>query len=113
VRPSLYALAEDVVAVDGGQGTQFREVWNERYLTSPHIQKLLLNLSWYWGISGLVVAVALTVVIFTVENVDISFALGICEFSLRIAMARRMLTIYSHRLVHPMGLGWYQCSHHY
>lgn len=111
-RPSLYAIVEDVVAVDGAQGTAFREAWNKRYLSSLHVRRLLTNLSWYWGVSGVAVAVALTILIFKLDNVDIGFALGKSSSSslgqVGVVDADEILS----RLVNPLDLGCSQCSHH-
>jgi hypothetical protein len=51
-RPVLYTIVEDVVAVDGGQGTRFRELFNQRYLASKPVRKLLREMDLLWGISG-------------------------------------------------------------
>ena len=79
-RPGVYSIIEDVVAVDGGQGTRFREILNQRYLASAPIRRLLKETDLLWGISGVAVAVALVVLIFELHNADISWVIGKCAF---------------------------------
>ena len=74
-RPGLFTIVEDVVAVDGGQGDTFRELWDARYKKSEEMRSLLANLSWIWGLSGLVMAIVVTVLVFTI-NVDAAWAIG-------------------------------------
>lgn len=75
-RPALYTIIEDVVAVDGGQGLQFRELFNQRYLASMPIRKLLREMDLLWGVSGVAVAAALVGLIFKLHNEDISWIIG-------------------------------------
>jgi hypothetical protein len=44
MRPALYTIIEDVVSVDGGQGIVFREVWNQKYLASRPVRRLLMEM---------------------------------------------------------------------
>ncbi|KUJ15886.1 uncharacterized protein LY89DRAFT_567853, partial [Mollisia scopiformis] len=61
--PGIYYIAEDIVAVNAGGGRPFREGWAARYNASPIFRKMLRDLSWFWSIPGLFVAVACTVVV--------------------------------------------------
>ena len=76
VRPAIYTIIEDIVAVDGGQHRLFRELLNERYEKSVHIRQLLLRLDWLWGVSGLAVAIATICLIFLLPNVDAAWIFG-------------------------------------
>ena len=78
VRPAIYTIAEDIVAVDGGQGTQFRELFNSRYQASVTVRLLMQRLELLWGVSGFAVAVMLVVLIFKVDNEDVSWTIGKC-----------------------------------
>lgn len=75
-RPGLYTIVEDIVAVDGGQGQEFRKIWNDRYIASYEIRVLLGRLDYIWGVSGILLAGALIGVIWGVDDVDIGYALG-------------------------------------
>ena len=75
VKPATFRIVEDVVAVDGGCGSAFRAAWQERYTASSEMRHLLSRSDWIWGLSGLVVSIALIVVIWLVD-VNIAFALG-------------------------------------
>jgi hypothetical protein len=75
-RPGIYTIIEDVVAVDGGQGSKFRKAFNERYKASLQVRTLLRQLNLYWGSSGFVVAITLIVLIAAIPNVDAALVLG-------------------------------------
>lgn len=51
VRPAVYYVVEDVVAVDGGGGTGFREAWGQRYGESEVFRDLIWTLSWVWMVA--------------------------------------------------------------
>lgn len=63
VHPGIYYIAEDIVAVNAGGGRPFREGWAARYAASPVFRKMVRDLSWFWSVPGLVVAVGCTVVV--------------------------------------------------
>ncbi|KAE8453948.1 hypothetical protein EG329_007724 [Mollisiaceae sp. DMI_Dod_QoI] len=63
VLPGLYYIAEDIVAVNAGGGRPFREGWAARYNASPFFRKMIRDLSWFWSIPGLFLAIALTVIV--------------------------------------------------
>jgi hypothetical protein len=50
--PFAYFYVEDVVAVDGGGCTEFRQAWRVRYEESLPMRRHIRNVSLYWGISG-------------------------------------------------------------
>jgi hypothetical protein len=70
-RPELYTIIEAIVTVDGGQGTWFRGIFNQRYLASAPIRRLLREMDLLWGSSA-----ALVVLIFKPHNEDISWTIG-------------------------------------
>lgn len=76
IRPGTYTIVEDVTAVDGGQGREFRELLNARYHCSQPIQDLFRRLDWVWGASGMVVASGLTALIWALPDVDVGFTLS-------------------------------------
>jgi hypothetical protein len=116
-RPALYTIIEDVVAVDAGQGTQFREVFDQRYVASAPIRRLLREMDLLWGISGVAVAVALVVLIFKLHNVDISWVIGKFPFTrsafVQLFHDRMDANFMRHRLDCSMGLGCNLRAHHY
>lgn len=77
-RPAIYFIVEDIVAVDGSLGQEWRRQWNERYLASHGMRKLLLDLGWIWSLSGLGIAALLTGLIFSpsVTSHDAAWAIG-------------------------------------
>lgn len=76
LRPGVYVIAEDVVAVDGEQGDVFRAQWNARYESSAPFRTLLARLDWLWGVSGLLLAGAVIGVIFGVKQDAVGWAVG-------------------------------------
>jgi hypothetical protein len=76
MRPGVFVLIEDVVAVDGAGGTVYRAALVARYNASPSFRKLLRDLNWFWGLGSLLAAVATTLVVYLVDNEDVVFALG-------------------------------------
>lgn len=79
-RPGIFVLIEDVVAVDGGGGTLYREVLIARYEASPYFRTLLRQLNWFWGLGSLAVALMTTILVYTVDSEDAASGLGKEEF---------------------------------
>ncbi|KAK5279673.1 hypothetical protein LTR16_007482, partial [Cryomyces antarcticus] len=53
LRPGIYSIIEDVVAVDGSGGTAFRERLNARYEASHYFRQMLHRLTLFWAIAAL------------------------------------------------------------
>ncbi len=64
VRPAIYYIVEDVVAVDGNGGMEFREAWTERYDSSPVFKEMIWTLSLIWMIAFFAFAALFTVLVF-------------------------------------------------
>lgn len=69
--PGIFTLVEDIVAVDGGGGTRFREEWKARYEASPLFRRMLNRLDAFWGFGALLAATVLTVMLWTIPIVDV------------------------------------------
>jgi hypothetical protein len=65
---ALYALIEDVVAVDGGGGQIYRYALRTRYLSSPYFRRMLFEMNCFWSGGSILCAAAITAVIFTVQE---------------------------------------------
>ncbi|PYH35608.1 uncharacterized protein BO87DRAFT_385299 [Aspergillus neoniger CBS 115656] len=76
VRPGVYTIVEDVLAVDGGQGEGYRRLLNARYCSSKAIRVLLARLDLAWGLSGAIVATGLIILIVTLSSIDTVFLIG-------------------------------------
>ncbi|RAH64467.1 uncharacterized protein BO66DRAFT_385358 [Aspergillus aculeatinus CBS 121060] len=76
VRPGVYTIIEDVVAVDGGQGQQYRRLLDARYRSSKPIRLLLAHLDLAWGVSGMAVAAALIALTTTLPSAKMVFIVG-------------------------------------
>ncbi|KAK5693935.1 hypothetical protein LTR97_009552 [Elasticomyces elasticus] len=76
VRSGVYAITEDIVAVDGGQGQAFRQQLEARYLASRTIRGLFHRLDLVWGVSAVVVGALSTGLLFGLESQDAGYVLG-------------------------------------
>ncbi|KAJ6100308.1 hypothetical protein N7467_001843 [Penicillium canescens] len=56
IRPAIYPLLEDIIAVDGKGGTRFRGRLDQRYKASPPFRGLLHRVTMLWAVPQLVVA---------------------------------------------------------
>lgn len=65
---ALYALIEDVVAVDGGGGQIYRYALRVRYLSSPYFRRMLFEMNCFWSGGSIICAAAITAVVFTVSE---------------------------------------------
>ncbi|CAG7930214.1 unnamed protein product [Penicillium olsonii] len=72
---ALYALIEDVVAVDGGGGQIYRYALRTRYLSSPYFRRMLFEMNCFWSGGSIIFAAAITAVVFTVQE-NVAFTLG-------------------------------------
>lgn len=75
LRPCIYTVIEDVVAVDGSGGTPYREALNRRYEASHIFRAMLRHLGVFWAIGAEATAVLCTILIFTVSD-DAAFTIG-------------------------------------
>jgi len=68
LRPGIYAYIEDICAVDGSGGTEFRQRLNLRYQASKGFRTMLHRLTLFWAIGAIVTAVVCTAIIFTIQR---------------------------------------------
>jgi hypothetical protein len=64
VRPAIYYIVEDVVAVDGNGGIEYREAFTARYDSSPIFQKMIWRLSVAWMMAFYILAGVFTALVF-------------------------------------------------
>ena len=64
-----------MVAVEGGGGTTYREALNDRYLASPRFRGMLSRLTYFWGITALLISGGTAAVIGAVET-PVGFGIG-------------------------------------
>jgi len=74
-RPALLAILEDSGAIEGRGELAWRQAVMTRYEASPLFRKMLLRLTWWWGVGFLVVGVITTVLIGVLEA-NIAFGVG-------------------------------------
>jgi hypothetical protein len=64
LRPAVYYIVEDVVAVDGGGGIEYREAFCARYESSAVFRRMLFEVSVVWMVAFYVLAGVVTVLVF-------------------------------------------------
>jgi len=74
-RPAIYPIIEDITAVDGGGGREYRERLSERYEASIDFRRMLGLLSVCWGVGTEAAAVVTTVLVFTLEG-QVAYTVG-------------------------------------
>jgi len=73
--PLTYTYVEDIIAVDGGGGLEFRQAWRIRYEASLVMRKLLRDVALIWGFGGTLVAGALIAIAWTTAQ-DVGYGIG-------------------------------------
>ncbi|KAI0479319.1 hypothetical protein GGR56DRAFT_634436 [Xylariaceae sp. FL0804] len=76
LRPGIYPLIEDVVAVDGTGGTKYRIELDQRYEASHVFRSMLRKLGIFWAVGAEGCAVMVTILIFSLENQDAAYSIG-------------------------------------
>ncbi|KAL9057611.1 MAG: hypothetical protein Q9162_002226 [Coniocarpon cinnabarinum] len=76
MRPAIYSIIEDVCAVDGSGGTEFRERLNKRYLASHYFRQMLHRLTLFWAVGSLLNATVTTGLVFGLHNNEIAYIMG-------------------------------------
>ncbi|KAF8528171.1 hypothetical protein BU17DRAFT_39253 [Hysterangium stoloniferum] len=74
-RPGVYYVIEDLTAVDGGGGVEFRDELLERWNASLPFQSLVYNVGWILGTSGICM-VLLELGLMMTTPIDIFFGLS-------------------------------------
>ena len=66
--PAVFTIIEDIVAVDGGGGVEYREALIARYDASPLFRRMLNRLDGFWGVGALCTATLITVLLWTIPE---------------------------------------------
>lgn len=74
-RPGIYNIIEDIVAVDGGGGTAYRQRLSARYEASHQFRLMLHRLTLFWAIGAEAIAVLCTVLIFLLPG-EVAYVIG-------------------------------------
>ncbi|KAK0732505.1 hypothetical protein B0T21DRAFT_291090 [Apiosordaria backusii] len=75
VPPLIYTFIEDVIAVDGNAGKEYRMALRERYAVSSRFRRLLVQMNWFWAAGALFDGIGTLVVIWTVPEV-VAYGVG-------------------------------------
>ena len=75
VRPAIYYIVEDVVAVDGNGGIEYREAFTARYESSPIFQRMIWTLSVVWMVAFYIFAGVFTTLVFSLPKAAV-YAVG-------------------------------------
>ena len=74
-RPALYAFVEDFVSNEMRGEKVFRTQMNRRYETSSMFRRMIVTLSWCWGVGCLIVAITTTVLVILLPE-TVVFGIG-------------------------------------
>ncbi|KAM7212934.1 hypothetical protein V8F06_011689 [Rhypophila decipiens] len=74
-RPLVYTIVEDIIAVDGAAGLEYRRAFMARYEVSKLFRKMIAKQNWFWGWGSLLVGIGTMVVIWTVQQ-EIAYGIG-------------------------------------
>jgi hypothetical protein len=80
LRPGIYAYIEDICAVDGSGGTQFRQRLNLRYQASKAFREMLHRQTLFWAIGAIACSIVCTIIIFTIQR-DAAYVVRIVTIS--------------------------------
>ncbi|KAF8863009.1 hypothetical protein BDZ45DRAFT_738688 [Acephala macrosclerotiorum] len=75
MHPGIYLIIEDVIAVDGGGGTEYREQLNRRHEASAHFRRFLIFLSLFWSVPAMITGVATAIFVLRAER-SVGYVLG-------------------------------------
>lgn len=76
LRPGIYSIIEDVCAVDGSGGTEFRQRLNLRYQASHLFRQMLHRLTLFWAAGAIGIATVTTILVFTIQR-DAAYVVSI------------------------------------
>lgn len=76
VRPVIYYIVEDVVAVDGGGGIEYRRAFNARYISSVRFQKMICWLTVKWMVGFFFIGAGVTGAVFGVKKREVAYGVG-------------------------------------
>lgn len=93
VKPGVFYIVEDVVAVNAGAGRPYREAINARYDASPMFRRMMLDLSWAWCIPSIVIA-AVLIVLICIHEIDKEVAYGLGKMHQNLSYAKCELTVW-------------------
>lgn len=99
LRPGVYAYIEDICAVDGSGGTEFRQRLNLRYQASKAFREMLHKQTLFWAIGAIMCAAVTTAIIFTIQR-DAAYVV-----STSMTPDSQQTLILSGRLDPPLPLG--------
>lgn len=101
---ALYALIEDVVAVDGGGGQIYRYALRTRYLSSPYFRRMLFEMNCFWSGGSIVFAAAITAIIFTTSEPVAFTVRALTQWMFRMRIIR-LTSIFTAWLDTPLRMG--------
>ncbi|RAL65420.1 hypothetical protein DID88_000988 [Monilinia fructigena] len=74
-RPGMLAIIEDAGGVEGQGGIVYRSNVMKRYEVSPIFRRMMMVLTWFWGVGLIFIAIVSTVIIMTLPE-NIGFGVG-------------------------------------
>jgi len=75
LRPAVYYIVEDVVAVDGNGGAEYREAFTARYNGSPIFRRMIWTLSVLWMVAFYIFSIVFAIIVFQLPKAAV-YAVG-------------------------------------
>lgn len=76
---ALFTIIEDIIAVEGGAGREYRAALKARYEASEQFREMLWQLTLVWGVGSTLAAGVTTAVVWTVpEYIAYGFGMFCC-----------------------------------
>jgi len=73
--PLVLTLVEDIVAVDGGAGREYRQSLMARYKASKVFRRMIADQNWFWGVGALLDGIGTMVAIWTTPEA-VAYGIG-------------------------------------
>ena len=74
--PAVFTIIEDIIAVDGGGNTNYREELVARYDASPLFRRMLNRLDAFWGFGAILCGAIITTLLWTLPD-TIGYGIGV------------------------------------
>ncbi|KAL7276068.1 hypothetical protein RUND412_000947 [Rhizina undulata] len=74
--PGVFHLIEDIVAIEGGGGREFRQAWHDRYQASMVFREMLFKMTLFWGAGATVMGGVMLAVAFGTPSKYVAFGLA-------------------------------------
>ncbi len=76
IRPMVYTVVEDIVAVDGTAGKSYRQRLRERYNASWRFRIMIAQLNWFWAFGSLADGIGTMAAVWAIPSQEVAYGVG-------------------------------------